>query len=54
LSSATQIGASNSSAPVWISSTGGGGTTWQSNEAESHSAAANLGRILQAGQQVLV
>jgi hypothetical protein len=54
LSSATQIGASNSSAPVRISSIGGAGTTRQSNEAESRSAAANLGRILQAGQKVLV
>jgi hypothetical protein len=53
LSSATQIGASNSSSPVSIWSIGGGGTTGQSNEATSHSAAANLGRILQAGQQVL-
>lgn len=54
LSSAMQVGASNSSAPVRISSTGGAGTTRQSNEARSHSAAANLGRILQAGRQLLV
>ena len=54
LSSATQIGASNSSGPVRIWSSGGGGTTRQSNEAESRASAPNIARILQAGTQVMV
>lgn len=53
LSSAKQIGASNASGPVRIGSAGGGGTTRQSNEAESHASAPNVARILQAGMQVM-
>jgi len=49
-----QVGAKNSSAPVRIWSPGGGGWTWQSNEAESSSDGSNVARILQAGQQVMV
>jgi epidermal growth factor receptor substrate 15 len=54
LSSATQVGAKNSSAPVRIWSPVGGGWTWQSNEAESSAYGSNVARILQAGQQVMV
>jgi hypothetical protein len=54
LSSAKQIGASNSSDPTRVWSYGGGGYGHQSNEAESASSAPNLTRILQAGQQIMV
>jgi hypothetical protein len=54
LSSAKQIGASNTSGPVRVWSTGGGGRTRQSNEASSDSTAPNVARILQAGQVVMV
>jgi len=53
LSSAKQIGASNSSDPVRIWSYGGSGAMRQSNEAESSSSAPNVARILQAGMQVM-
>jgi hypothetical protein len=54
LSSAKQIGASNTSGPVRVWSTGGGGRTRQSNEASSDSTAPNVARILQAGQVLMV
>jgi hypothetical protein len=53
LSSATQIGASNSSDPIRIWSYGGGGKTEQSNEAESSSTAPNLARTLPGGMQLM-
>jgi hypothetical protein len=54
LSSAKQLGASNSSDPLRIWSYGGGGYTAQANDAASSSSAPNVARILQAGQQVMV
>jgi len=54
LSSAAQVGAKNSSAPISVWSPGGGGWTWQSNEADSSSYGSNVARILQAGMQVMV
>ena len=54
LSSAAQAGARNSSAPARVWSPGGGGRTWQSNEGDSSSYGSNVGRILQAGMQVMV
>jgi len=51
LSSAAQVGAKNSSAPISVWSPGGGGWTWQSNEADSSSYGSNVARILQAGMQ---
>jgi len=54
LSSAAQTGASNSSDPIRIWSYGGGGSTDQSNEAESDSTAPNVARILQVGTQLMV
>jgi hypothetical protein len=54
LSATAQVGASNASGPVRIWSTGGGGSTRQSNEASSDSTAANVARLLQAGRQVMV
>jgi hypothetical protein len=53
LSSAKQIGASNTSDPIRIWSYGGGGATRQSNEAASSSTAPNIARILQAGTQTM-
>jgi epidermal growth factor receptor substrate 15 len=53
LSSATQIGASNSSDPIRIWSYGGSGRTEQSNEAESSATAPNLARTLQGGTQFM-
>ena len=52
LSSAKQIGASNTSDPIRIWSYGGGGRTHQSNEADSSSTAPNVARILQTGTQL--
>ena len=54
IDSAAQTGASNSSDPIRIWSYGGGGSTDQSNEAESDSTAPNVARILQAGTQLMV
>jgi hypothetical protein len=53
LSFATQIGASNSSAPVDIWSYGGAGTTSQSNEAASLATAPNIAHVLQLGGQLM-
>jgi hypothetical protein len=53
LSSATQIGASNSSHPIRVWSYGGGGTAEQSNEAESSATAPNDARTLQGGTQLM-
>ena len=54
LSSAKQIGASNSSEPIRIWSDGGGGTTRQTNGAASSGAAPNVARSLQTGTQLMV
>jgi trimeric autotransporter adhesin len=54
LSSTHQIGAKNSSGPVRVKSTGGGGSTRQSNDATSSSSAPNVARILQTGHQMMV
>jgi hypothetical protein len=53
LSAAAQVGASNSSGPVRVASTGGGGRTRQSNDASSDSTGGNVARLLQAGQQMM-
>jgi trimeric autotransporter adhesin len=54
LSSAKQIGASNSSEPIRIWSDGGGGTTRQTNGAASSGTAPNVARSLQTGTQLMV
>jgi hypothetical protein len=54
LSSAKQIGASNSSSPYRIWSKGKGGHTKQSNDASSDSSSSNDASTRQHGHQLLI
>ena len=54
LSAAKQIGAANESGPIRVKSWGGGGSTSQSNEADSGSSAPNDARTLQVGRMFMV